>query len=449
MAPRPRCPERGLGEVQRRSPSAERATEKARAGIDAFALEDHWFEVGDVGDRRRAPSGVIGEFHRPGAVGLQLELMGIGRNSEDHSAHPGRVDPREPDRPRGAGCRRTPGRRFHRRRPRPCAPGRRAGAGRRRPRRSRRRRPPASSIRGPGSTKKISSSPKCAWTGVDCFTRRDADAPRSPTRSHPAGSAEQVPVGANRADVEASRRAPRPSAPSQSCRARYRAFRARPGRDRMAPMELPERMTGGCQCGACRYEIEGPPLLAYVCHCLECRRQTGSAFAASMLVLSSEAFSVDGPVATWLRENENGPPLEASFCAQCGVRLFHHSVPHEAIVRVRREPSTTRRGSSRRPSSSRRAASRGAVGGGDATAASSPSAARAPMIMARSSRRGSGSRTRPSGPARNVRPEIPFAGAARQGRRPEGMRHAFRGSRTPHGGDRRAGFPAERFWPVH
>lgn len=99
-------------------------------------------------------------------------------------------------------------------------------------------------------------------------------------------------------------------------------------------MELPQRMTGACQCGACRYVVDGPPLLAYVCHCLECRRQTGSAFAASMLVKADE-FSIEGPVTTWLRDNENGPPMEVNFCSQCGVRLFHHSVPHEPVMRVR------------------------------------------------------------------------------------------------------------------
>jgi hypothetical protein len=37
-------------------------------------------------------------------------------------------------------------------------------------------------------------------------------------------------------------------------------------------------MTGGCQCGAIRYEIASFPLLLYTCHCTDCQRQTGSAF---------------------------------------------------------------------------------------------------------------------------------------------------------------------------
>ena len=46
---------------------------------------------------------------------------------------------------------------------------------------------------------------------------------------------------------------------------------------RMTKPILP--MTGGCQCGAIRYEIVGFPLFLYTCNCTDCQRQSGSAFA--------------------------------------------------------------------------------------------------------------------------------------------------------------------------
>lgn len=100
------------------------------------------------------------------------------------------------------------------------------------------------------------------------------------------------------------------------------------------PAALPTKLTGGCQCGACRYEVDGPPLFGYVCHCLECRRQSASAFATSIFV-AGDALTATGPISTWVRDNDNGPPLEASFCSVCGVRLFHHAVPREPIARLR------------------------------------------------------------------------------------------------------------------
>jgi hypothetical protein len=42
-------------------------------------------------------------------------------------------------------------------------------------------------------------------------------------------------------------------------------------------MKFPQ--TGGCQCGAVRYEISEAPQLVYTCHCNECQRLTGSAFS--------------------------------------------------------------------------------------------------------------------------------------------------------------------------
>ena len=54
-------------------------------------------------------------------------------------------------------------------------------------------------------------------------------------------------------------------------------------------MRLP--LTGGCQCGGVRYEIKAAPLSLYVCHCTECQRQSGSAFALSLAV-PRDAFAV-------------------------------------------------------------------------------------------------------------------------------------------------------------
>ncbi len=45
-------------------------------------------------------------------------------------------------------------------------------------------------------------------------------------------------------------------------------------------------MEGGCACGEVRYRLEGPPLFVHCCHCLNCQRQTGSAFVINVLIES-------------------------------------------------------------------------------------------------------------------------------------------------------------------
>jgi len=46
----------------------------------------------------------------------------------------------------------------------------------------------------------------------------------------------------------------------------------------------PPPLTGGCPCGAIRYQVTALPLLLYACHCTNCQRQSGSALAINMPV---------------------------------------------------------------------------------------------------------------------------------------------------------------------
>jgi glutathione-dependent formaldehyde-activating enzyme len=64
-------------------------------------------------------------------------------------------------------------------------------------------------------------------------------------------------------------------------------------------------MTGGCQCGAIRYEIASLPLLLYTCNCTDCQRQSGSAFALNMPVKFSDFRILQGEPKGW-RHNSPG-----------------------------------------------------------------------------------------------------------------------------------------------
>jgi hypothetical protein len=71
--------------------------------------------------------------------------------------------------------------------------------------------------------------------------------------------------------------------------------------------------TGGCRCGAVRYRVEGAPQVVGLCHCADCRKETGSVFFAYAKWPVAQ-FSVSGAFATWEGR---------SFCPTCGSRLFH------------------------------------------------------------------------------------------------------------------------------
>lgn len=95
-------------------------------------------------------------------------------------------------------------------------------------------------------------------------------------------------------------------------------------------MNLP--LSGGCQCGHVRYEVRAEPLTVYVCHCTECQRQSGSAFAMSMIVPRPALIFVAGTLARWSRTTERGNVLDGGFCAACGTRLVHYPSVNEQVA---------------------------------------------------------------------------------------------------------------------
>lgn len=88
---------------------------------------------------------------------------------------------------------------------------------------------------------------------------------------------------------------------------------------------MPPPYTGGCQCGAVRYELNGEPLTLYVCHCRDCQKQSASAFGMSMTV-SADAFVVTaGKPAEFEATADSGRVKLCGFCPGCGTRLYHRA----------------------------------------------------------------------------------------------------------------------------
>jgi len=96
----------------------------------------------------------------------------------------------------------------------------------------------------------------------------------------------------------------------------------------------PTPITGGCQCGACRYRIEGRRPPVYACHCRECQKQSASAFGMSMPVARS-ALLLTGETRCHSRSTDSGSRSDCHFCPQCGSRLYHQSYRNPDYVTVK------------------------------------------------------------------------------------------------------------------
>ena len=93
-------------------------------------------------------------------------------------------------------------------------------------------------------------------------------------------------------------------------------------------------LTGGCQCGAVRYQVSAEPLQVYVCHCRECQKQSASAFGISVIVPAEAFILKQGNVRTWSRPTDSGNVLHCTFCAVCGTRI-HHTSPGETSISIK------------------------------------------------------------------------------------------------------------------
>ncbi|MGI9504310.1 MAG: GFA family protein [Geminicoccaceae bacterium] len=93
-------------------------------------------------------------------------------------------------------------------------------------------------------------------------------------------------------------------------------------------------LTGGCQCGAVRYELSAPPSRVYICHCTECRRQSSSAFGISVIADVESFRLTEGEAACWTRATSGGGEMDCFFCGNCGARLWHR-VRGEDVISVK------------------------------------------------------------------------------------------------------------------
>jgi hypothetical protein len=94
-------------------------------------------------------------------------------------------------------------------------------------------------------------------------------------------------------------------------------------------------MTGGCACGAIRYEIASFPLLLYTCNCTNCQTRSGSAFALNMPVATSGFRIVQGAPKAWRHVSPSGVPVISWFCGDCGARLYGERAGRAESVNVR------------------------------------------------------------------------------------------------------------------
>ncbi len=95
------------------------------------------------------------------------------------------------------------------------------------------------------------------------------------------------------------------------------------------------KISGGCLCGAVRYESSAEPLVTRVCWCRLCQ-YLGAGSGTVNVCFKTESFKVQGATTDYSNIADSGNVLHRRFCPTCGTPLFSaaESRPHLVFVRA-------------------------------------------------------------------------------------------------------------------
>lgn len=88
-----------------------------------------------------------------------------------------------------------------------------------------------------------------------------------------------------------------------------------------------------CPCGQLQLACRGDPVRVSVCHCLDCQRRSGSAFAVQAR-FAPEMVTVSGICRERTRLSDTGNAAVFHFCPDCGTTIWYHAMPDHTLFAV-------------------------------------------------------------------------------------------------------------------
>ena len=93
--------------------------------------------------------------------------------------------------------------------------------------------------------------------------------------------------------------------------------------------------TGGCLCGTIRYAVNAEPKRIANCHCDDCRKATGAAFATNIFVDADKVVVTQGTPKSYSHTADSGNTMTKQFCGDCGSQLFGFSSGNSGLKSVK------------------------------------------------------------------------------------------------------------------
>jgi len=85
---------------------------------------------------------------------------------------------------------------------------------------------------------------------------------------------------------------------------------------------MTDNLSGGCACGAVRYRLASRPMFVHCCHCHDCQRQTGTAFALNALIETDRVEILSGAPVPYAMPTDSGRPHNIYRCPSCQTAVW-------------------------------------------------------------------------------------------------------------------------------
>ncbi|HEX6218243.1 MAG TPA: GFA family protein [Sphingomicrobium sp.] len=82
------------------------------------------------------------------------------------------------------------------------------------------------------------------------------------------------------------------------------------------------KRTASCRCGQLKATVTGEPVRVSVCHCLNCKKRSGSSFA-SQARWPAELVTVEGESRSFDKAGDSGNVATFHFCPDCGSDVYY------------------------------------------------------------------------------------------------------------------------------
>lgn len=93
-------------------------------------------------------------------------------------------------------------------------------------------------------------------------------------------------------------------------------------------------LTGQCLCGAVKYTCSAEPVVSGNCHCRDCQKSSGSAYAPTLFV-PAQSISVQGEIKYYDSVGGSGGKVSRGFCPNCGSQMFGKTERMPGLFAVR------------------------------------------------------------------------------------------------------------------